>query len=61
MDPYLKHTLFAIAAGWWITSVLILDFWPQVFLGIILAVAAKVLSSWEEMQTTKEAKVEDEE
>ena len=48
MDPYLKHTLFAMAVGYFISQNLALDFWPSVALGVILAVCAKVVSNWEE-------------
>ena len=57
MDPYLKHTLFAIAVGYYVAQALNLDFWPQVALGVVLAVCAKVLSGWEEraQQSRKES------
>jgi hypothetical protein len=48
VEPYTKHTLFAIAAGFWITNSLVLDFWPQVALGLVLASLAKILSVLEE-------------
>ena len=48
MDPYLKHTVLAMLAGVLITHYVELDFWPQVVLGVILAIFAKVLSSREE-------------
>jgi len=48
MDPYLKHTLFAMPVGVWISSQLVLDFWPSVILGLILAMCARTLANWEE-------------
>ena len=47
MDPFLKHTLFAMAVGFWIEISLQLEFWPSVILGLILATCARVLSSLE--------------
>ena len=48
MDPYLKHTLLAMLVGFWISSQLVLDFWPSVILGLILAMCARTLANWEE-------------
>ena len=48
MDPYLKHTLLAMLVGVWISSQLVLDFWPSVILGLILAMCARTLANWEE-------------
>jgi fatty acid desaturase len=48
MDSYTKHTLFAMAVGFWISTVLILDFWPSVVLGLILAALARILSELED-------------
>ena len=44
MNPYLKHTLFAVTAGFWIDNHLQLEFWPGMCLGLILAVCARALS-----------------
>ena len=45
--------------GYLISTSLVLDFWPSVALGVILAIAAKVLSIWEERASEPAEPTED--
>jgi hypothetical protein len=48
MSIYTKHTLFAMAVGYWIAVDLALGVVPSLVLGLILAALARLLSHLEE-------------
>ena len=50
MDSLTKHTLFAMAVGYVVTTLLELPLWPSVILGLFLAIIAHVLARRESNQ-----------
>ena len=47
MDPFTKHTIFAMLVGYFVSASLDLPLWPSIALGLLVGVIAHVLARME--------------